>query len=395
FRTAFKTLGGETNQVICRDVLTPFESHDFSKMAVSEKEQRKEQLRARVMGTPFDLRRVPLFRTALIKLDAAHYQLIFCMHHIISDGWSLEILKREFDRLYSEGRQGREVDLPLPELHYRDFSVWHNSQMLGETGRASHSYWKEKLAAGIPALQLPADRPPDREDNSGAAYRCGIGSDLTALLKKMAETHNTTLFAVIFSLYLLFLYRVSGQRDVSCSIISAGRDHPSLQDIIGFFVNSLIFTTRVEKQRSFVDFLGLVNRDVIEILRHQTYPIEPVCKELGIRFPDIPASINMVNLGDTAFSGQLEPFDSYHIEQAQDVKFDIEVYITEYRDGIDMYWAYKKNMFEPATIAHMVDLYIELAQFATGNPGGMLEEYFSEGETHKPGRFKKKKKKRR
>ncbi|MCK4761144.1 MAG: hypothetical protein KAW12_03025, partial [Candidatus Aminicenantes bacterium] len=258
-------------------------------------------------------------------------------------------------------------------------------------GREAHLFWQEKLAGGVPVLQLPADRPQGREDNSGAVYRCWIGSDITALLKKIAETHNTTLFAVMFSLYLLFLYRVSGQQDVSCSIISAGRDHPSLHGIIGFFVNSLIFKTRVKKQHSFVDFLGFVNRDVIETLRHQTYPLEPVCEELGIRYPDIPASINMINLGDTALSGQLESFAPYHIEQAQDVKFEIEAYITEYSDGIDMYWAYKKNMFEPATITHMVDLYIELSEFFGSSPGSTLEEYLSAGKKHKAGRFKKKK----
>ncbi|MCK4764925.1 MAG: hypothetical protein KAW12_22185, partial [Candidatus Aminicenantes bacterium] len=259
-------------------------------------------------------------------------------------------------------------------------------------GREAHLFWKEKLAGGAAALQLPADWPQYREDNSGAAYKCMVDSDITGRLRRLAEKEQATVFSLLLSIYILFLSRISGQEEVSCSIIAAGRDHPSLHDIIGMFVNSVIFKTRVNGQQPFIESLSQCNREIIETLQYQTYPLEKVFEEFGTRYPDIPASINMINFGGKVLSGPSEAFAPYHIEQAQDVKFDIEAYITEYSSSIEIHWAYKKKIFAPETVEYMVNQYIKMVDYFTANPGGSLEAYRSAGKKRKKRKFEKRSK---
>jgi len=357
----------------------------------AEKEQRMEQVRRKVTGTPFDLATAPLFRFCLLKLAPAYYQVIYNMHHIISDGWSLELIKQEFMLLYEGYRQGEEVELPPLPLQYKDFARWHDRQLAEPERNESHRFWKEKLAGGVPVLQLPADWPGVMDDHTGAAYRYMIDRDIRERLKKVAEDNHVTLFSVMFSIFVLFLSDISNQQEVACSIIAAGRDHPSLHPIVGFFVNSLILNVRVDERQPFTGFLRLVNAHMIEVFQHQSYPLEPVFEELGVRYPEIPASLNMINLGDTDIREMPEHFVPHHIDRVQDVKFDLEGYLTEYSDGIDAYWVYKKNMFETHTLAYMMNQYLILLDVFSRNPGFSLRDSISKGKEQETGRFKKKK----
>ncbi len=359
-RTAFKTVDHQPRQFIRRDLDVPFETVDISTMAPAERPARRDLLYSRLAARPFDLSEAPLFRVKLVKLEPTYYHLMFNMHHIVSDGWSLEVLKKEFIQLYEESRAGRELRLdPLP-VQYKDFAQWHHRQLTGPEGKESSRYWKEKLAPGIPILQLPGGDPSaDRDDNTGAAYRFMIDEETKERLKKLARDNQTTLFTVLFSAYILLLRQLTGEPDIACSIIAAGREHPSLHRIIGFFTNVVIFNIHTQNNEPFETFLKRVNGGVVETFRHQSYPLEPVFEELGERYPDIPVSFNLLSMGDTA-GRELEPFTPSHPGQVQDVKFDLEPYVTEYRNGIDMYWAYKKSMFHPAAVESMVKQYIEL-----------------------------------
>ncbi len=389
FRTAFRTADDHPMQVVFEDVQTPFEILDLSLLEAPAREQNREAVYTRIAVEPFDLTQAPLFRTALVKLAPGHYQLMFNMHHIISDGWSLEILKLEIDKLYQGYGQGLEVDLPTLPVQYKEFALWHNRYLPAPEGKKSHQYWQDKLAVGVPVFRLPADWEIGREDTGGSGFMYMIDQDLKQELKRLAEMNNTTLFAVMFSIYILLLSGISGQEEVVCSVIAAGRDHPSLLPIIGFFVNSIIFKVQLDDLQPFEEFLQQLSRDIIESFQHQSYPLEPVFEGLGQRYPDISVSFNLVNIGDAAARETLEFFEPIHRDHKQDVKFDLEVYVTEYANGIGMLWAYKKNMFESSTVEYMIKQYLKQLGFFCRGPARPLKDYLTEESKQQIGRFKK------
>ncbi|MGE5339961.1 MAG: amino acid adenylation domain-containing protein [Candidatus Omnitrophota bacterium] len=391
-RTAFKLVDDCPFQFIVEAIKLPFEFIDLSMMAETEKQDHLMAIHNRIAAAPFDLFQPPLFRVALIKTEPSKCRLLFNIHHIVSDGWSLDVLKSEFNQLYTGYLQsGNIVEIPPHTIEYKDFAVWHNTWLESSESEPSRSYWREKLKDGVPFLQLPADFEIGRNDLAGAAWSYPIDGEFTDRLKHLAEENNVTLFTVMFSVYLMLLSGVSNQKDVSCSMISAGRDHPSLHHIVGFFVNSIILKVQVDDQKPFNLFLQDVNKEVMDVFQHQRYPLEMIFEEMGIKYPDISASFNMFNVGSASEAGMMESFEPVHRGDAQDVKFDLEVYATEMANGISMSWVYKRNMFQPETMRYMISRYVKQLDFFCKNPSGSLKEYSLEGSgsAQKAGRFKK------
>jgi tyrocidine synthetase-3 len=368
-RTGFKIVNAEPVQYIvkAREVKIPFKKIDItSQLEETQKQEKREQIYAQEAGIPIELNQVPLFRALLLKWGETHYDFIFNMHHIITDGWSIEVLKREFLQYYHGLRKGNAYQPQPLKLQYKDFAAWHNRQ-LGQPQHKEQSkrFWKNIFKDGVPALQLPVNPQGNPGDLTGAAFQWIIDKDTKNQLKHLAQTNHTTLFTLMFSLYLMLLSRLSNQKEVICSIIAAGRDQVSLQPIVGFFVNSILFKTHVDDEENFIDFLRRVNTEVVETFQHQDYPLELVFKELKMKHPDVPASFNMLNILDAADHLQIPPHQ--HMENIQDVKFDIEVYISEYENGILLYWAYKKSLYDPIDIEYTVGQYINLVDFFKDN----------------------------
>jgi acyl transferase domain-containing protein/acyl carrier protein len=392
-RTGFKTVNHETVQFVVETMGLPFRVQDISAVPAEEKQRKWEKVLADLTSVPFDLETLPLFRAVLVKLGSRQYDFMFSVHHIVADGWSLEIVQKEFLHLYREYRLGQPVGLePLP-FQYTDFSWWYNRQLeSGTDGKnPAAEFWEQKLAGGIPALQLPVDFTEGGESAAGAGYQCMIGEDLKRHLDRLAEQYHTTLFTVMFSVYLLVLFKISNQEDIGCSIIAAGRDHISLRDIVGLFVNSILFNVHIDSDETFERFLQRMNEDVVQALQYQAHPLEPVFEALNMRFPDVSVSFNMLNMQDITGGRQLEPFEGFHVVDAvQDVKFDLEPYITEYENGIWMWWVYRKSLFEPATIEYIINLYINLLEFFARDSFRSLRDHIEEEKKQKARRFARK-----
>jgi amino acid adenylation domain-containing protein len=388
-RTGFRTVNHETVQYVVETIDLPFQVVDTSAMPEEGKQRRWEEVSIDLASVPFDLENVPLFRAVLVRLGSRQYDFMFSIHHIISDGWSLEILQKEFLHVYGEYSLGKPVGLaPLP-FQYTDFSWWHNRQLeYSVNGKnPAAEFWKQKLAGGIPTLQLPVDFTEGSESPAGAGYRCMIGEDLKQRLNRLAEQYHTTLFTVMFSVYLLVLSRISGQEDIGCSVIAAGREHISLHDIVGLFVNSILFNVHIDIDEAFERFVKRVNDDVMQGLRYQAYPMEPVFEALNMRFPEVSVSFNMLNMQDITGGQPVESFEASHVDAVQDVKFDLEPYITEYENGIRMWWVYRKSLFEPAAIEYIIDLYIKLLEFFARDSSRSLRDHIEEEKRQKTRRF--------
>jgi non-ribosomal peptide synthetase component F len=182
----------------------------------------------------------------------------------------------------------------------------------------------------------------------------------------------------LYSIYNIFLSVFSGQKTVISSIVNAGREHPSLQGIVGFFVNSVLFKTEIDYDEVFIDFARQVQDRALEFFTHQNYPLELVLDEVGQKYPEVPVSFNMFNNYTITRSAPLENPGSFNILEMQNVKFDFELYVMEYRNGIEANAAYNKNLFKADNIRQMMDKYCRSIELIAMDPYKKIRDYKEE-----------------
>jgi iturin family lipopeptide synthetase B len=389
FRTAFVMVEDYPYQVISTEVETPFEFFDLSVMDMDplEKKKKCDEVFRRITVDVFDLFSAPLFRAALVKLELHHYRLIFNMHHIVSDGWSMEILKREFSQLYEGYRLGQEKKFPALSAQYKDFALWQNRQIENREGEISLEFWQKKIEQGLPVFQMRKDSQESIGSTESAGYRFTLEKEDKDKLKQIAAANNTSIFVVMYAILNLLLYRLSGQEDVVTCILGAGRQHESLQHILGFFVNTLIMKNHVAENEAFILFLRRLNQDLLEILQHQDYPLELVFEHLDMKFPEIPLLFNMFSLNESALQQKLEAseLEPYHIANVQDAKFEMVIFVAEYKNAVQVDCQYWKAVYKKERIHYMMQKYLGVLKAVAADPSRPIKQYL----------FKEKAKKRK
>jgi non-ribosomal peptide synthetase component F len=158
---------------------------------------------------------------------------------------------------------------------------------------------------------------------------------------------------VMFAAYNILLSLLSGQQEIVCGIINAGREHMTLQDIVGFFVNAVVVKHRVDPETGFDDFLGQVKRSVLEAFQYQNYPLELVLEELKVNYPPISAAFNMFNIQQETQKSSVSDSEAHHLDAIPNIKFDMVLFVVEYKDGIGVMGSYKKARFKPGTIEYI------------------------------------------
>jgi len=377
FRTGFTVMNHEAVQFILKEINLELETIDLDHLPVKEQRARREESWQEISLKPFDLGRPPLFRAVLVRFSPDRAELQYNLHHIIADGWSLGVLKRDLLRLLKAGEPGKEAGLDPLEVQYRDYAAWQNRLIRdGARRQEALGYWRDRLNGDAWQLELPVDFTGRGKDRRGAGFRCPLNGDLPAGLKALSRQCRTSLLGVMLSAYLWMLYRYSGRMEVGCSVISAGRDNVLLHGLMGFFVNSLLFKTAVVEEESFSNFVGRVHQEVMEGLHYQSYPVELVFKEMGVRYPEVGVSFNMVNLGDIGPSQAGAAAKPGHIQDVQEVKFDIELYVHDENHGLDLDWRYRGGAFKPATIEYIAGEYGRILAFFTANPHSKLQDHW-------------------
>ncbi|MCU0288758.1 MAG: amino acid adenylation domain-containing protein, partial [Acidobacteria bacterium] len=364
-RTFFKEKNGHPVQFIDTKVDIPLEVCDISTTENENKELYRKNIILNEQKTPFDLARLPLFRVKLVKLEKDLWYLIFTMHHIISDGWSQEILRKDFIYYYEFYNAGDEVlpgNLSLP-VQYKDFAAWENrfidDLQVKEKARQS---WLNQCEKEFSSFQLPGDFAGNNSDPGASVYRLILKNEIKAQLHRLAAAHTTTLFIVLFSAFNWLLAHFSGRENILCSIISAGRQHIDLQNAVGYFINSLPVKTEVNPEETFNDFLQRMDKNTRELFQYQFYPLELILAELKMPYPEVPVSFNMLNIQENSQVMELENFETGHSEDLDPgaAKFDLALYITEYKKCIVINWNYKRSLFKPQTIEILANGYLEL-----------------------------------
>jgi tyrocidine synthetase-3 len=368
-RTYFKEIGRDPVQIIPASHQLNLKIIDISHLTGETREKHRTRIIKEERNTPFKLEAPPLFRAVLIRCSEREAELVLTMHHIITDGWSIEVLRQEFLLLYEAARQHREYHLNPLHIQYKDYVYWHNRLVADPVPmQGANMFWESQLKGELPVLGLPYDYPGTNLSNKkSAGYRLVIPGKLTLSLKELAGTHKASLFIVLLAGFNVLLSRLSAQDDIILGIPAAARQHDELKNVIGLFVNTLVLRNKINPGESFTGFLEQVQKNTLQALEYQGYPLELICSELKIKYPGISVFFNMLTFGDINRE-YLQHHETNAIEEVQEAKFPMVCYLTEYRENIEINTHYYSELFKPATIEKIMQKYVKILENICKNP---------------------------
>ncbi|MER6397891.1 non-ribosomal peptide synthase/polyketide synthase [Kitasatospora sp. NPDC001603] len=284
-RTTFDTVDGQGVQRIAEQAALPLRTADLGELPAVRRAEAAERLLTDELSRPYDLTGGPLARALLVRLAPDEHLLLLGQHHVITDGWSVGVLVRELAALYHAEVSGEPDALPVPALQYPDFAVWEqrrqasNAQVAEDAG--SLGYWKRHLS-GLQHLHLPTDRPrPAVRTTSGAAHRHHLPADLVARLRHLATGRGTTVFTLFAGASALLFSRYSGQRDVAFGTVTNGRERRELEEVTGFFANTVVLRGDVDETVTVDRFVENMRTTVLDAFVHAGVPFDRVVEELA------------------------------------------------------------------------------------------------------------------
>ena len=328
---------------------------------------------------PFSLTRGPLLRTTLLRLSDSEHVLVLCMHHIVSDGWSMGVLVREVASLYAAFSQGSPSPLPELPVQYADYALWQRQWLQGEELERQLSWWKQQLSGAPSHLELPTDKPrPPFQGHGGASVPVRLPHATWEALKALAQREGVTPFMLLLAAFQVLLHRHSGETDISVGSPIAGRARPETQDLIGFFVNTLVLRTRLEGNPSFRELLQRVRETTLGAYAHQDVPFEKLVEQLRpVRdLGRSPLFQVMLVLQPDPLPGLTLPglsLESVELE-SRTSRFDLHLSLSESAQGLSGSLEYASELFEPATVVRLVGHLRQLLEGVLARPEQRLSE---------------------
>jgi amino acid adenylation domain-containing protein/FkbM family methyltransferase len=374
-RTTFRSVEGEPVQVIAPALAAELPLTDLSRLPAPEREAEALRLTQEEATRPFDLERGPLVRATLVRLADEEHLLLFAMHHIVSDGWSMGVLVGEISTLYKAFVKGEPSPLKELPVQYADYAVWQREWLQGETLEAQLAYWRRQLEGAPPSLELPTDFPrPDTQVTAGAVETLVLPSDLVGSLKALGRREGATLYMVLLAAFQTLLSRHTGQQDILVGSPIAGRGDTQLEELIGFFVNTLVLRTNFAGDPTFRELLSRVREVTLDAYAHQDMPFERLVEELQ---PE--RSLNRTPLFQVMFVMQNAPQEALSLPgltlepvpfDIDSTKFDLSFSATESGGQLFCVLNYKTALFEAATAARLLAHFEVLLRAAASNPAG-------------------------
>ena len=373
-RTTFEERGGIPVQVVHPAASLDLAVDDLSHLAP---EAREAEARRRIdadADTGFDLAKGPLFRASLLRLAADEHVLLLCMHHIVSDGWSIGVLHRELGTLYAAFRAGLPDPLPAPALQYADFAAWQREHLTGDTLRGHLDFWRGALEGAPPALELPTDRPrPAVESRRGRVVRVDLPAWLAESLGELARETGGTLFAVLLAGLRVVLARHAGQDDVVVGTPVANRTRSEVEGLIGVFVNTLALRASVPGDPTFRELAREEARAALGAFNHQDLPFERLVEELKVsrdpgRNPVFQVMLTLQNarMDPPELPGCVVTLLKPEYETAKfDLTFDV---YTEDGGGLRVDVEYATDLFDASTAERLAAHFAGVLRSAAAAP---------------------------
>ncbi|KIQ19301.1 hypothetical protein RT97_28705, partial [Variovorax paradoxus] len=367
-RTVFRPDGqGLSEQRILERIDFDVETIDLSALSPQAAEDGARDAAKRLTDTPFDLTRGPLLRVGLLRLAAEEHVLVVVMHHIVSDGWSKQILVDEFMQQYRARVRGETPAMaPLP-VRYADYAAWQRNWLEAGEKERQLAYWTERLGAANTVLQLPTDhsrRPDGRYQAAG--HTVELSRELVQQLHQLAHGNGATLFMVLLAGFQVLLHRHSGERDIRVGVPVANRTRAEIEGVIGFFVNTQVQRNVMDSRTPLSKVLAQTKEAALGAQAHQDLPFEQLVEALR---PDRSLSVsplfqvvfNHERIDGRAFA-QLPGIEveSYALGDPA-AQFELVLNTSEDADGrVNALFAYAAELFDAESIERMAGHYVAI-----------------------------------
>jgi amino acid adenylation domain-containing protein len=370
-RTVFPAQDGQPRQVVQPRAPFPLPVSDLSVLPADLAEREAARMADEDARRPFDLASGPLLRAGLVRLADAEWVLLLNLHHIVSDGWSMELLFGELAQAYAAGTEGSDPELPPLRLQYPDYAAWQREWLTGARLERQIAWWRERLASA-PVLELPTDRPrPATPSFRGGAVEFRIDGETSRAVDALARVEGATRFQLLLGAFAVLLGRWSGQEDVVVGSPVAGRGRPETEGMVGLFVNMLALRTDLSGDPAFREIVARVREAVLGAMSHQDVPFDRLVDELRV-----DRSLSRHPLFQVSFAvqqrGEIPPFGSIetHLEPGENgtAKFDLVVSVEPEGDGLVGGIQYAADLFDQGTAERMAEHFTALVASLVANP---------------------------
>jgi amino acid adenylation domain-containing protein/non-ribosomal peptide synthase protein (TIGR01720 family) len=358
---------GDPIALIAEQVDVDFPLIDLSALTRSAQEEQVAQAALDNARTPIDLEQAPLWRGRILHLGPTEHVLLFSMHHIISDGWSMGVMVNELVQIYELSKAGAAASLPALEVQYSDFALWQQAlEQQGVLGRQA-AYWKEALQGYRGQLDLPLDKPRGAlASYEGDAVQFRLEAQLSQALRALSNEAGVTLYSTLLASFQVLLHQFGGGDDVLVGADVAGREQPELERLIGFFVNVLPLRSRFAAQTPFEAFLAETQNTLLSALEHQDLPLDMIVESCGVprhkgMNPLVQVLFVMNNLpGRTQSMGGLsvEPLAALQTHS----KFDMALFVDEEEGQLLGNWQFATTLFGRERIQYLIKAWIALLE---------------------------------
>ncbi len=372
-RLRFDVVDWEPVQRVEPDVHVPIPLFDLRAFDPDQREAETARLTEETARESFDLERAPLLRLRLIQRGDDDYLLLMSIHHIIADGWSLDIFSRELAFFYAAFAAGETPSLPELPIRFTDYARWQRSWFTGDVLNRHVSYWRRLLSGAPPLLRLPEDFPrPPVQAFEGRTWHSTFGGDLIPALRAFSRAEGATTFMTLLAAYVALLSRYTGSADIVIGTPFANRHRPELAGMIGFIANTMALRVDASGPVSFRELVGRVRSVVLESYEYQETPFEKIVEELQ---PDRDASFNplfQLAFLHRAAEGDSEPAGSPRTGTA---KFDFSLALLETSHEIRSEVEFRAALYTPETVSRFVMNYQRLLRSVLEQPERPVNEF--------------------
>lgn len=375
-RTLFVLVDGEPKQKILESTPAPIEYHNIS--ATLEKEQFEfvNELYKLEAHKPFDLEAQPPFKFILVDLGQDRHILLFNIHHIINDGWSQNVMLKEVSTIYNSISEGKPNPLPPLKVQYKDYAYWNRSNIESGGLEADEKYWLSKFSDKPNGINLPFDGQRQTiQTFSGGRIPFQIEKGKADIVKEICQKNGATLFMGLISLVNLVMYKYSGQEDIILGAPVAGRQHPDLNDVIGFLANTMVYRVKVDPKASFVDLLNEVKKDALESYNHQEYPFDLLVEKLELtrdlsQSPlfNVMVAHNNTEVGEAEDMAGVSAGSVTLDEDFSIAKFDLLFFLDESGDSVYGELEYNSDLFKAETAQRMINNFLTIVDTIVDAP---------------------------
>nr|WP_256449985.1 condensation domain-containing protein [Chitinophaga sp. GbtcB8] len=372
-RTRFAEVQGVPVQQVQEPVTTAIPVKDLR--TENDRELLLNMLLAEAANHSFDLANEQLIQCTLFRLEDRQHVLLINLHHIITDGWSLEVLTKEWLALYHHYTTGAPHNLAPLTLQYKDYAVWHNQELSGSRAAQLQAYWWEQFNELPPVLVLPTKQRPAVKTYNGNDLTFEIDSTLVKALQPIMRQFNSSLFTGLLTTVKILLYRVTAQEDITIGSVHAGREDAALEQQVGLYANTLALRTLLQGSDSFVQVLEKVQETMLGAYEHQAYPFDRLVSDLQLgrdesRHPLFEVYADLLNIAVVDVQ-QNQP-DALQITELEaggaTSKYDLSFRFYDAGETITTILEYNTDLFEAHTITQIRDTFLELLTVLVRQP---------------------------